>query len=308
MRTRSFVFVLLACLLAAGIVQAQSGSISTNVVTGGGGEGAFFNLTAHSRPIYITGFETNLVGTANVRVYFRPGGYEGAETDAGAWTLLGSQTLTGGTGFHQNLYRLNVGGLTIPAGETYGILIYSGYTAGSPPAVATRYRVEVSGSFSNGDITLTAGAGSFNSLGDNDPFNGYNANRVWHGTVFYSDPPSGGQIATFMDGRINRYDMAAPFAAYAHQDAAGQPGLIFYDAHAESPALLAVTAAQIAAVPEFPAVNTLIAASADGRVALYRLTDGQFQAMGPMRDSSKVYGLIFPAISAGVEYRSFEEG
>lgn len=310
MRSRILLVTLIICLISVGVAQALIGSISTNVRTDGRCEGAFFNVTAHNNAVQITGFETNLVGTANVRVYYRQGGYQGAETNAGAWTLLGSQTLTGGTGTNQTLFPLNVGGLTIPAGQTYGFLIYSGYasSAGSDD-IATRYLVldpPATRSYSNADVTLYAGAASCsNNTTDNDPFNGFYEGRIWHGTVYYGDPPPVGQIS---DGRINRFDLAAPFAAYAHQDAVGQPGLIFYDTYADSPALLVVGSDQIAAVPEFPAVNTLIAASPDGRVALYRLTDGQFQAMGPMQDSGKTYGLIFPSINASVDYDSFEEG
>jgi hypothetical protein len=52
--------------------------------------------------------------------------------------------------------------------------------------------------------------------------------------------------------------------------------------------------------------NTLIAASADGRVSLYRLTTGEFQVIGPAKNG-KEYAMIFPTITTGVEYDSFEQ-
>ena len=300
MRFKVVVFILLVSLCSVGVVQALSGSIFSDVITDGGPEGAFFDLRANSQDLLITGFETALVGTANVRVYYKPGTYAGAETNAAAWTLLGSQTMTGGSGFIQTLYRVDVGGVIIPAGQTYGFLIYSGFAGSGTLAIRCRGYSTIS--ISNADITLTGGSGSFGGDRLNNPFDGFLTDRAWRGMVHYTtvDGP-----LTFADGRINRRDPAAAFAVYPHQDATGELGLTFYDTYADQ-LLLDVSAAQIAAVPEFPAENTLIAASADGRVSLYRLSDGQFQAMGPAANG-KQYGVIFPAISSGVEYTSFEE-
>ena len=301
MRLKAVAFLLLFSLCSVGVVQALSGSIFADVTTTGGCEGAFFDLRAANQDLQITGFETVLVGTANVRVYYKPGTYAGSETNAGAWTLLGSQTIAGGSGFIQALYPVNVGGVIIPAGQTYGFLIYSGNSGGTG-SLATRYRSSSPMSVSNGDITLSGGSGSCGGDRLNNPFDGFNADRIWRGKVHYAtiDGP-----LTFADGRINYRDPAAAFAVYPHQDAAGELGLTFYDAYANG-LLLDVSAAQIAAVPEFPAENTLIAASADGRVSLYRLTNGQFQAMGPAANG-KQYGVIFPAIASGIDYTSFEE-
>ena len=301
MRFKIIVIVVLLSVCTAGVVQALSGAIVSNVATDGGCEGAFFDVRAGNEDLPITGFETVLVGTADVRVYYKPGTYAGSETNAGAWTLLGSQTIVGGSGFIQTLYPLNVGGVVIPAGQTYGFLIYSGNSGGSG-SLATRYQVDSSASFSNGDVTLSGGSGSCGGDRLNNPFDGFNTDRVWRGKVLYALPD--GPIS-FNDGRINRRDPAAAFAVYPHQDATGGLGLIFYDTYADR-LLLDVTAAQIAAVPEFPAENTLIAASPDGRVRLYRLFDGQFQAMGPAANG-KQYGVIFPVIDSGTDYTSFEE-
>ena len=310
MRLKVIVFILLFSMCSVGVVQALSGSIFADVITGAGCEGAFFDLRAATQDLQITGFETVLAGTANVRVYYKPGTYAGSETNAGAWTLLGSQTIAGGSGFIQTLYPVNVGGVIIPAGQTYGFLIYSGNSGGSG-GLATRYRSNSSISVSNGDITLSGGSGSCDGDRLNNPFDGFVADRAWRGKVHYTTDVATptlsqpGEPFVFRDGRINYRDPAAAFAVYPHQDAAGELGLTFYDTYANQ-LLLEVSAAQIAAVPEFPAENTLIAASADGRVRLYRLSDSQFQAMGPAANG-KQYGVIFPAISSGVEYTSFEE-
>lgn len=303
MRLKTLVVAFLLSLGAVGSVQALGGTLFADVITDGGCEGAFFDLRAENQDLTITGFETVLVGTANVRVYYKPGTYAGSETNAGAWTLLGSQTVTGGSGFIQTLYPLNVGGLVIPAGQTYGFLIYSGFSGGTG-TLATRYRVDSPVNVSDGNLTLSGGTGSCGGDRLDNPFDGIASGgpRAWRGKVHYAtiDGP-----ITFTDGRINRRDPAAAFAVYPHPDASGGLGLVIYDAYADR-LLLEVTAAQIAAVADRPAENSLIAASPDGRVSLYRLFDGQFQAMGPAA-SGKQYGVIFPEISSGAEYRSFEE-
>jgi len=288
--------------ILSGVVSAATGSLSTNVTTDGGCEGAFFDVTALAEDIYITGFEIVLVGNADVHVYYKAGTYAGSETNAGAWTLLGVQNMTGGSGFIQDLFPLNVGGVTIPTGQTYGFLIWLPDRVGSNTR-AIRYRIDTPLSVNNADIRINAGSGSC-SGSVFDPFDGFSNDRLFRGTVFYTDPP---YLQQFEDGRINRFDNATPFGAYPLRDSAGNLGLIFYDAYASSPTvLLTVTGAQIAEVPATPEVNTLIAESADGRVKLYRLTNGQLQAQGPT-SNGKQYVLIFPAISSSTPYESFEE-
>lgn len=304
MRIKLFVFVMVLAILSAGVVYAASGSLATNVKSDAGCEGAFFDLTALSEDITITSFETNQVGTANVRVYYKTGTYAGSETNAGAWTLLGSQTVNGGNGRIQTLYPVDVGSVTIPAGQTYGFLVYSGFD-GSSTSLATRYVVGTH-SISNSYLSFSGGIASCG--GDySNPFDNstnYTYERTWRGVIHYGEE-SGHSGTVFTDGRINRDDPASPFAVFAHQDATGAQGLIFYDAYADAE-LLAVSAAQIAAIPEYPEQNTLIAASADGRVRLYRLTDGQFQAQGPAING-KEYVVIFRTIGVQVPYESFEQ-
>lgn len=306
MRRFKFLFPIFLVILSvlSGVVSATTGSLSTNVTTDGGCEGVFFDVTALKEDIYITGFEIVLVGTAEIHVYYKEGTYSGFETNAGAWSLLGVQNMTGGSGIIQDLFPLNVGGVTIPAGQTYGFLIWL------PDRVTTlvrAIRIDANANLSihNEDIQIDAGSISCGNVsGVFDPFDAFMTNNVFRGTVLYITIP---YFEQFEDGRINRFDNAAPFGAYPLRDSAGNLGLIFYDAYASSPTvLLTVTGAQIADVPALPDVNMLIAESADGRVKLYRLTNGQLQAQGPT-SNGKQYVLIFPVISSSTPYESFEE-
>ena len=280
----------------------------------GGCEGIFFNVTASAEPIMITGFEHNVVGNTTVQVYYKPGSYQGSELNSGAWSSLGAQAVTGGTGPNQMLTPIAIGGLVIPAGQTYGVLLYTGYDdAGAGATIATRY-ANGNGNFSDANVSVSTGTascsidfgGGFPRV-DNNPFNGTNANRIWHGSLSYTTDLTTAGRQAILDGRINRYDYAAPMGVYPHS-VNGNIGLSVYDAYTtrnEPNELLVVSAAQIAAVPEFPEVNTLIAASADGRVSVYRLTDGLFQVQCPTYNG-KEYVLQFDVIQSGIPYTSYE--
>lgn len=80
--------------------------------------------------------------------------------------------------------------------------------------------------------------------------------------------------------RLNARDIAAPVAIFPVSFEGGT-GLVFYAIGADNAGILAlvVTPEQIAAVAAEPAVNTLIAATEDGSIALYRLTTGELQVV-----------------------------
>lgn len=59
--------------------------------------------------------------TANYKVFVRVGGYNGFETNQGAWTLVGQRTgVTGGSG---TMIPINIGGFILEEGVTYGIYV-----------------------------------------------------------------------------------------------------------------------------------------------------------------------------------------
>lgn len=192
-----------ALLLAAPPALPQTQSLSTDVSSNGGCEGAFFDISVlGGRDLTITGFETNQAGEAEVEVYFKEGTGVGFETDASAWTLLGSDRVSGGSGFIQTLYPLNVGGLQIPAGETFGLLVYSG-TEGGTGALATRYATSQVATVSDDHLSITTGAASCGGTGIGAPFDGINSERAWRGTVLYAlNYQVGGTVTGLVDGTV----------------------------------------------------------------------------------------------------------
>lgn len=101
----------------------------------------------------------------------------------------------------------------------------------------------------------------------------------------------------FVDGRLNNFDMAAPVAVYPTPFATGT-GLRFYaiDAAGAGMLVLEVSPEMIAAVPDQPTENTLIASTPDGSIALYRLTTGEFQV------NAGGYVIAFSDLVAGARY------
>ncbi len=149
-----------------------------------------------------------------------------------------------------------------------------------------------------------------------DTFAWTNAPRYNPITVTYFNPAGGVltheiEIASFTgicpglpnvsneigDGRLNRYDLAAPVAVFPIPAANGT-GLHLYAIGADGAGTLAlvVTPEMIEAVPELPEMNTLIAATPDGAIALYRLTTGEFQI------NAGTYVIVFRDLIPTAEY------
>ena len=114
-------------------------------------------------------------------------------------------------------------------------------------------------------------------------------------------PQRNGDTPSFSDGRLNRYDMAAPVVVYPHDFETGR-GLVVYSP--EGALLLEVRPEALANVAECPEENTLVLRSGD--VALYRLTDCRYQLNAPSLDGTKTYVLIFDNLYNSA-YISYEE-
>lgn len=183
------------CAVSMGVAMghAHAATLTTSVVTNGGCEGIFFDVTATSLPVRITGFEAVVVGTDEVRVYYRPGGYAGAETNAADWSLLNAAVVSGGTGFINDLYPIDAGsGVVVPGGETYGFLIWIN-DAGTSGVKAIRYNTSGVPDVAQDDqIRIDSGMGNC-SADRLDPFDEDTLNvRSWRGSVIYDvviEPP-----------------------------------------------------------------------------------------------------------------------
>ncbi|MCU0304750.1 MAG: hypothetical protein MUC56_11905 [Thermoanaerobaculales bacterium] len=160
-----------------------SGTLATGYVNSSGWcGGPYIDLTAGAEAVRIVSFEMYFKGTVNrdVDVYWKAGTYVGSETNPGAWTLLGTVNVTpGGDG---TLTAVNLGGVDIPAGQTYGFKVWDGGTGGaSGPGLDLRAGGTA---VSDGNLSLASDAYTCS-----EPFNGLSTGFGWQGTVTYGDVP-----------------------------------------------------------------------------------------------------------------------
>lgn len=169
--------------LSANISTSEGGpctpdDLTTSFAGGNTFAGNMFDVTASGGiDLLIEKFDVNIEpGTANISIYSRPGTYVGFEDDAAGWTLMGTEEVTSaGTGFPT---EVNVGGLTIPAGETYGMYV----TVTDYPSVSMNYTNTPAGTpFSDASMTIETGVGKGNPDFTGSTF----ADRGWNGTIHY---------------------------------------------------------------------------------------------------------------------------
>ena len=153
--------------------QVTTGSLTTMFASNNGQSGNMFDVTVlGTADVTITSFDINCdVGATNFEVYYKAGTYVGSETTPGAWTLAGS--LAGVTCNGLDVPTpLAIGGIVIPAGQTYGLYVTDAsgtginYTNGA-------------NTFANADIQIDLGVGVAY------PFGSTFSPRSWNGTIYY---------------------------------------------------------------------------------------------------------------------------
>src|SRR5690606_3829556 len=163
----------------------EPGDITTFFSGGNSFAGNMFNVTASGGDdVLVEGFDINMAsGSGLISVYYKSGTYVGFESNAGAWTLLGSETVNSAGA--NNPTPLNVGGLVIPAGETYGIYVTStDYTSNN----FTMNYTNGDNVFSDAYVTIQTGVGKGNPDFTGTTFQ----SRSWNGTIYYCAGEGGG--------------------------------------------------------------------------------------------------------------------
>lgn len=157
---------------------AGMGSITTFFNTDNSFAGNMFDIqNIGTDPIMITSFDVNLAtgGTGVIiSVFSIPGTYVGNDTNPVPWTLMGTATVnSAGTNVPT---PVNVGGLTINPGQSYGLYL----TATNYP-VGTMLYTNGANVVSNTEVQLTLGAGKGNPDFTGSTF----TPRSWNGTIYY---------------------------------------------------------------------------------------------------------------------------
>lgn len=198
-------------------MNSTTGNLTTTFANNNScGGGNMFDV-APVQDLAIDSFACNMsAGAATVSVYYKAGTYAGSETNPAAWTLLGTANVTStGTGIPT---YVPIGGLTIPAGQTYAIYIYTTTIVYTTLATTTTY--------SNSDLSITCGVGLCSQFG------GTNNPRGWNGTVYYTVSGCPNPVRT----PITVYTMAPPVVTLGADTAscvmpvtidAGNPGSMY---------------------------------------------------------------------------------
>ncbi len=137
-----------------------------------GYSGNSFDVHA-ATPLTIVGFDCNLdVGPTDVSVYYKVGTADGFELIPGAWTLLGTDNVVGAGPDLPT--HVDVGGLYVDTGDTYGIII-------TETASAMEYTNGGPLSFENADMNIV----TYRGLPTGWPPPSVFSYRAWNGTVHY---------------------------------------------------------------------------------------------------------------------------
>jgi hypothetical protein len=154
----------------------QSASLTTLFATNNNSSGNTFDIVP-SVNLQITGFDVNLSAgpSTTIAVYYRSGTAQGNESTPAGWSLVGTDVVVpAGPNAHT---AVNVGGVVLQAGQTYGFYIH----VQSVPGPSFLYTNGGPTTFSNGDLSLT----TFHGKG-NPAFTGASFfPRQWNGTVKY---------------------------------------------------------------------------------------------------------------------------
>lgn len=179
------VFLTAAIAMVAALPVASQSPLTTTFAGGNGQNGNMFDIVGLT-PVVITGFDVHMAtgATATVEVYAVTAGtsYVGNETNAAAWTLLGSATgvVSAGAGVPTPVpITLNV---PINPAQTQGFYVTT--TAGTLQYTNGTTLGAVFAA--NSDIQFLEG------IGKAYPFGATFSPRVWNGRIHYTPGASGG--------------------------------------------------------------------------------------------------------------------
>ncbi|MBK8430899.1 MAG: tandem-95 repeat protein [Chloroflexi bacterium] len=152
------------------------GNLTTLFTSGNSHDGNMFNVTALNSTLTLHAFDLNIdsTGLREVIVYYKEGTLVGSEQTPANWTLLGTFMVDAqGTNNPTFLDIRSAGGITIPAGEEYGV-----YLSVTDTALNLRY---TNGTTTYSDDYLSISSGTGNAY----PFGSFFSSRNWNGRIYY---------------------------------------------------------------------------------------------------------------------------
>lgn len=155
-------------------------SLATSYVSNNSNKGEMFNIVA-TNTVTILCFDLNLIlgSNGNYEIYYKVGSYVGSESNAAAWTLIGSNPSIPCVAFDTPSPMDIPLNIVIPAGQTYSF-----YVTATNTAATTGIRYTNNSGYTNlaSDANITIAGG----IGKAYPFSTNYNNRSFNGTVHYS--------------------------------------------------------------------------------------------------------------------------
>lgn len=179
---KALMSAIVAILFSVGV--AHGSVITTTFASNNGQSGNMFDVVNLVGDLTVTGFDLNLDdGTFDIEIYSKSGSYLGFETDASAWSLIdtGSVTSAGidlATFFDVSdflLSGLSTTSLYITTTGSTAMNYTNGSSAGSVYA-------------DNGELQILEGVGK--SAGFGSTF----SPRIWNGSIYYETAGSGSSV------------------------------------------------------------------------------------------------------------------
>lgn len=155
-------------------------SLATSYVSNNSNKGEMFNIVA-ANTITVHCFDVNLIlgSNSSYEIYYKVGSYVGSESNAAAWTLVGSNPSVPCVGFDVPSPMLIPLNIVIPAGQTYAFYITCTDVA---PTGGIRYTNNAGYTNIASDANVTIASG----IGKAYPFSTNYINRSFNGTLHYS--------------------------------------------------------------------------------------------------------------------------
>lgn len=177
MKIRNALSALIMSALAA---SASAGVLTTTFAGGNSQVGNMFDLSVGNNSLTVTSLGINVrgfSGAGNLAVWLKSGSYVGSEQTAASWTKVSSTAMSSvaGTGTET---LVDVTDFLLAANGAYGVYVM---WEGQPDSGAGNLLAYTNGtnSFSNADLTLSAGVGIGGTFGSVfEP-------RTWNGNLYY---------------------------------------------------------------------------------------------------------------------------
>lgn len=186
-------YVLQTTALAAALtLPLAAASITSTFGQNDSGSGAMFDLTIGATGITVNSLSVldDASSALTLDVYIKTGSYVGFDTTPAAWTLVSTTAVPTGAGATTPT-NVTLTPFSLAAGQTYGVYVTFTTALSGPELLYTRG----SNTYSNSNVTLSAGEGLNGLFGATSVFDGRTLDTTINYTLATSSVPEPASLA-----------------------------------------------------------------------------------------------------------------